>query len=460
MRSISLNKMILFFVSLVQVLLCFILPNEKLKEIVHLLFFIQFVCGLLISRDHKNKWYFLFSPSFLVFFYVNINFFIGAYSLKENISLEVYQHRSTSYNLISSLHIAYAYMTVCSLISMLVLPKQLIDVNKEIKKENNVEEYSYFKITIFIILFLTFSLIKVDLSLIGGAGDFSTIPKSIASILLFYELSKVKYKFRYFLYAIVLLIFVFTNFESKREAVFMLIPILFLENLFGNIQTFKFSIKKFFISVFSIIVLVYALLVMTIARGFGGYDVTNPLNSVKYVKDLINDFNIGGLLFTISEAPTTTYVSIKAVSLASENSNLLTYGSTYWKLFFIPIPRSLFEEKPMSMTLIYTKIEDPSFYGVGGSLPINVFAEAFWNFHFFGVVFIGFMIYFLNQSYSKMISLIQLNTISPLVAGYLFAFTYLIGFYRGFGFDLYCVNIIVGFFFSFAFYKVCVFFIK
>lgn len=460
MRSISLNKMILFFVSLVQLLLCFVLTNEKLKEIVHLLFLIQFVCGLLVFRDHYNKWYFAFSPSFLLFFYVNINVFLGAYSLKENISLEVYAHRSTFYNLIPSLHIAYAYMTVCSLISMLVLPKQLIVVLEERKIENNLEKYFYFKITLFIILFLTFSLIKVDLSLIGGAGDFSTIPKSIASILLFYELSKVKYKYRYFLYAIVLLIFVFTNFESKREAVFMLIPIFFLENLFGNVQTFNLSIKKIFIGVLSIIVLVYSLLVMTIARGFGGYDVSHPLNSVKYVKDLINDFNIGGLLFTISEAPTTIYVSINAVSLALENTDLLTYGATYWKLFFILIPRSFFEEKPLSMTSIYTKIEDPGFYGIGGSLPINIFAEAFWNFHVFGVIFIGFIVYFLNKSYSKMISLIQLNRISPLVAGYLFAFTYLIGFYRGFGFDLYCVNIIVGFFFSFAFYKVCVFFIK
>ncbi len=460
MASISLNKMILFLISLVQVILCLILPNEILKEIVHLLFLIQFVFGLLVFRDHNNKWYFVFSPSFLLFLYVNINVFLGAYSLKENICLELYLHRSISYNLISNLNIPYAYMAICSLVSILVLQRQSNDELEIKSNKKNLDKAFYLKISVFMFLLMIFSLLKVDLSIIGGAGDFSVIPKSIASLLLFYELSRVKHKYRYFFYALVLIIFVFTNFESKREAVFMLIPILFLENIFGNVRTFSFSLKKIFIGTFSMIVLVYALLVMTIARGFGGYDVSNPLNSVKYVKNLLNDFNVKGLLFTISEAPTTTYVSIKAISLVSQSADLLTYGATYWKLFFIPIPRSLFEEKPLSMTSIYTKIEDPGFYGIGGSLPINIFAEAFWNFHFFGIIFIGFIIYFLNKSYSKMITVIQLNKISPLVAGYLFAFTYLIGFYRGFGFDLYCINVILGFFFSIVFYKIFNLFLK
>ena len=193
---------------------------------------------------------------------------------------------------------------------------------------------------------------------------------------------------------------------------------------------------------------------MTILRGFGGYDISNPLLAYKYVDDLLKDFNVGSLLFTVSEAPTTTYVSIKAMSLAQHDSSLISYGASYFKLLFVPIPRSLFDEKPLNMTSVFTKIEDPGFYGIGGSLPINVYAESFWNFHFAGIIVIGFILLVLNFLFRRMYESIIQNKFSPIMPGLVFAFTYILGFYRGFGFDLFTVNVIVGIFFSIFMYTI------
>tara|TARA_B100000683_G_C12511156_1_gene560835 strand:- start:15025 stop:16314 length:1290 start_codon:yes stop_codon:yes gene_type:complete len=414
------------------------------------LFLGQLVFAVKISKDFEKKWMFFLSPSFLLVFYVNLNIFMGAYSLNNNLLLEVYQYRSTSYKLLKDINIPYAYIALCSFISMLILPSQSIQPI-EPKKQTS---FNFKKISFCFLLILLFSILKVDLAIIGGNGDFSTIPKSIASIIIFYELAKHKVKLRFLIYVIILLLFVATNYESKREAVFMIIPIILFENVFENYKTFNFSLKKILVSLLSIIILIYSLLIMTILRGFGGYDISNPLLAYKYVDDLLKDFNVGSLLFTVSEAPTTTYVSIKAMSLAQHDSSLISYGASYFKLLFVPIPRSLFDEKPLNMTSVFTKIEDPGFYGIGGSLPINVYAESFWNFHFAGIIVIGFILLVLNFLFRRMYESIIQNKFSPIMPGLVFAFTYILGFYRGFGFDLFTVNVIVGIFFSIFMYTI------
>lgn len=444
MINLSINRILFGVYSIILVVVLLFVSDEFTVQWAHLLFLGQLVFAFNISRDYETKWAFFFSPSFLLVLYVDLNAFLGAYSLRENLLIEVYQFRSVSYGLIKGINIPYAYVALCSMVAMLVLPTFFIPQKNKITNQNS----PIATIIVCFLLICFFSIVKIDLSIIGGDGDFSTIPKSITSIILFYELSKTKYRYRYIAYTLILILFMMTNFDSKREAVFMIIPIILLENMFGNLSTFNFTLKKIILSILALLALIYSLLIMTILRGFGQYDISNPIDAYKYVGNLLNDYNIAGLLFTISEAPTTTYVSIKAMSLVHNDFDLMTYGSTYFKLFFVPIPRSLFSEKPLSMTSIFTKIEAPGMYGVGGSLPINVYAESFWNFHFGGVIVILFMVLALNFMYSKMIATILNHRFSLLMGGIVFGYTYLIGFYRGFGFDLYSVNIIVGLFFS------------
>lgn len=444
MNNVSINKLAYLVYSVILIGILFSASDKFTVDWAHILFLIQLALAIRISKDFETKWAFFLSPSFLLVFYVNFNIFVGAYALKENLLIEFYQHRCTSYKSIQNINIPYIYTAICSLVSMLVLPS--FKVPKIVMVKNSKPPFK--TVILCFVLISLFAIIKIDLSVIGGGGDFSTIPKSITSIILFYELAKRKYKYRFLIYLIVLCLFMATNFESKREAVFMIIPIVLLENVFGNLSTFNFTLKKIVVSILSFFALIYALLVMTILRGFGGYDLSNPFNAVKYVDNLFSDFKISRLLLTISEAPTTTYVSIKAMSSVNNNLDLLTYGSTYLKLLFVPIPRSLFGEKPESMTTIFTKMEDPSFYGIGGSLPINVYAESFWNFHFGGVLVILAIVVSLNFMFSKMINLVLNDKFSFFIAGIVFAYTYIVGFYRGFGFDLYSVNIIIGFIFS------------
>ncbi len=188
MIYISVNKIIFFLYSILLIILLLFASDQFTIDWAHLLFFVQLAFALIISKDFESKWSFFLSPSFLLVLYVNLNIFLGAYSLKENLLLEMYQHRSTSYSLIRNINIPYAYIALCSLISMIMLPK--FKIPKKIKSDNS--KHSFKIILLCLVLVLIFSIIKIDLAFIGGSGDFSTIPKSLASIILFYELSKKK----------------------------------------------------------------------------------------------------------------------------------------------------------------------------------------------------------------------------------------------------------------------------
>ncbi len=73
----------------------------------------------------------------------------------------------------------------------------------------------------------------------------------------------------------------------------------------------------------------------------------------------------------------------------------LLYGQTLSKPFFWIIPRSIWPNKPETVSRLFAKIFDPHYYSVGGSRPPTVVGELYWNFHIWGVAigffFIGLM---------------------------------------------------------------------
>lgn len=100
-------------------------------------------------------------------------------------------------------------------------------------------------------------------------------------------------------------------------------------------------------------------------------------------------------LFTVAEdliasrdlLDVTTTASIMA---ALEDGRLqYKYGSTYLTWVFAPIPRTLWQEKPVIS--VGTEIKE-QVYGAGnrGGIPPGIIAEAFWNFGVLGVVVILF----------------------------------------------------------------------
>lgn len=442
------SKLLFSLFSIISIISILFIDSHLVKELVGYVFFIQLILAINYSKVFNNKSLYFFSPGFLAVLYINLSIILGNYSLYNNLSIDEYKYRDTLYNNLENLQVAYSYILLCSWIAIIsVNTRNFNQINLSLI--NKIKDRSVTgKLVLSFVLLIFFSVIKIDLSTIGGVGDFSTIPKTVTSIIIIILLSKNKVKFRFILYLFIFLLFVFTNFESKREAVFMALPMFLFETLFGNIKPFDISFKKVAIYLVGGITMVYLILVMTIARGYGGYPLSGPLDAINYVPNLIDDYDLISLVSTTSEAPTTTYHSVKAIELINEDISLLSFGSTYAKLLFIFLPKSIFDYKPLSMTTIFTGFEDSDFLDIGGSLPINFYAEAFWNFYFFGCLVVLLILIAFNNVYIWMIKQLQQKHLPLMFYGIVFAYTYIIGFYRGFGFDLYGVMIIVAIMFS------------
>lgn len=160
------------------------------------------------------------------------------------------------------------------------------------------------------------------------------------------------------------------------------------------------------------------------------------MEAVQYIPDylqsdfatdaLINNFELNTVYGNGSNALDYVY---------SEKVDLL-YGSTFMKFLFIPLPRSVFPDKPKSMIDIYTTIYTPTFRKEGGSLPVILYSEAFWNFHLFGLLFLYLLYRFFDNMYRKMCLNLTNGNITILSIFLIYLYITFIQVVRGSGFDI------------------------
>jgi hypothetical protein len=445
--------MVFTFITFALLLVVWVInDNDLLRHYSALFFLIELAAIIYVGKQYNFANIYFFSPCFIMAFYVTVNFALGFYAMDHNYNIAAYQYRTLEFMKIKSIVLGVSYTLICVWLSIM-----LFNVRYKIKPGNEAGKPSistnsgflpykgwpFYKVIIALGLILAFSFVEINMDFLGGNGDFSIIPKTIVAIILFYELSNRRIRYRWLVYLFTFGIFVLTNYNSKREAFFLIITILFLESVAGNIKVRNFSFKYTLFLGLAAGVLVVALIVMTIARGYGGYQLGSAFDAVKYVPVMLADENFIGFIFTTSEAPTTCYHSLKAIEMISRHPDYTTYGSTLAKVFFVPIPKDVFGFKPLSMTSIFTKLEAPALYRVGGSLPVNMYAEMYWNFNILGIPAVGLLMALLNHLYKKLYYLCMHGKRSVLVFTLLFAYTYLVGFFRGYGLDLYMVYVIM-----------------
>jgi len=308
---------------------------------------------------------------------------------------------------------------------------------------------NYISVFMAILFFIVFMNLNIDLSFVGGGGDFSIIPKTIAVLILFIILSRSKLKYRYILYLLILAIFMTFSFQSKREALLLIFPVVLLE--FYN-KKFTFKLSNVIYAVLIGVLVIYSVLLMSIARGYGSYNVNTVWEASRYVSDYMKHENFIPYFMNNIEVSSAFLHSNLAVNYVLKNPSLITYGSTIIKFIFIPIPRSVFPYKPNSMVHLFTQKFDPEFRKAGGSHPVSIQSEMFWNFHFFGLIAILLFFVIFNYLYRLLLIKITNNTIIdflPLLYGYMI----LIYIIRGNGFDAFFVYFILGCMFYFL-YKV------
>lgn len=383
--------------------------------------------GAIMLSTRKESINFL-SPNSLVFFYCILSIALGSMALRDELAL-VSQNVS-DYVRHNHTDVALTFLML-GLICLPLVQTVFSDAKEGPPRPIRLDQGRFIVV---ILTLLPFIVLGFDLSLIGGAGDLSSYLKSLLALSAIIFASRFGMATRYILFVIVLAIMVALNPHDKRLAIFLALPFIYLE--FRN-KSLDFSLKGFLLVSICLLLLVYAIVVMSIARGYGGF-VSNDslLSAIFFVPEYLeSDFFLAAFFQNI-EVSYFYFHYVNAIELVYGGFVNLAFGETLAKFLFIPFPRSMIEWKPESIITLYTLAHDPSFREVGGSWPANFAADYFWNFHFFGLFLFPLFAYLNLKLFRYLCSdRVERRPFTTVLA--LYAFMNILTYARGSGLDLF-----------------------
>lgn len=182
----------------------------------------------------------------------------------------------------------------------------------------------------------------------------------------------------------ILLFFMYTFSIDRRDWLFLILSIVFVYfSLSKNVHIVKISI----VGIISLFLLSYLLLAFRTNGLFDYYAVYERLMTSDVILRIIEiefDFPI------VSDD-----VGILFESLLVSNTTDYLYGIPFLKPLYSIIPRMIWDDKPLTISLQFAEQFNPAFFHDGGSLPITIYGELFWNFWIFSfLVFVGFAYYY------------------------------------------------------------------
>lgn len=441
MQRINNNSIVVLIALFLLVIISFFLSNEfayNYEEYNYVIF--QFLLFILVFTLKEKTSSFFLSPSFIAVSYVNINFLLGSYIFKNEL---VFTKLLTDYEL-WKFHPARIFFF--NSINFLIIITYFVKIKANIKKSPffiSIKNTSRSKLLVITLIFL--------LIISPFQFPFSTIPKSILAIVLFVLIhGKYGIKRRILYYVLILLLFTLFSSHSKREAIFLILPILLLE--LNNVRI-RMSFKTFLKISFSSLVIIYFVISMSILRGYGGYKAKNFFHASTYVYEYVTSRWFLPAIANNLEISYTYLHSNNVIEYLKRGKMDYTFGETFVKPFFIFIPSSIIE-KPKNSIGYYTETYDKEFRKKGGSYPVGIQSEFYLNFGMYSLFFVIPFFVFFNTLYRWMLKLIERNEIINYVY-LLYGYQMFLTLVRGSGLDIFAVYIIFLLFF-FYLYKMSV----
>lgn len=422
----------LSFVSIIPLLF----GNQWAKQYGYVVLLVYTVLGMgMIARNRDLKSFFI--PSSVLFFYLSASMTIGAWghSVSAVLSKKQYANYLALQHLDSSLSIFMLTLAV-------LIPVSLTS-SKSSVTEASLVKFPTQKLYTFVLILVPFLFFSIDLTALGGKGTIATIVTSLVSISTIIMASSSRGFVRYFIYILLIVLNASVYSFSKRYAIFLIFPIMFLEAYNGRFKLNLSFLVKVIIAFASIFVLIMA---MSIYRGYGQYDVENFLSAFKYIDQyIVNDLFLAQLLNN-TEVNYLFFHAVNSIEMILSDPEKTTLGSTLTSFIFLPFPRDMFPWKPDGMITLYTTAYDPIIRAKGGSTPINIVAELFWNFWFFAPLAGAFLAWLLSKLDSALI-MVREKRQSLLMVFYLFIFMNVITYARGGGTNTLVFEMIVAVFF-------------
>jgi len=412
------------------------LGNELTKNFAPTILFLYVVFGFIFINRARNLLNFM-SPNSLIFFYSSLSLLLGSWAYK-NGYVFVYQDQMD--------FLRWRKMDVSLSVIMISLSVMVITDDYFRRRMKGVFQSYTIKTNRSLMLsgliLVPFFFTTLDLDMLGAQGDLSIIPKTILAMFCIISCQRLENKFlRWTIYIFLIIVFATFSIADKRDSIFLIFPAIYLE----------FARKKItltpMVMLWALLIITFLLgliLTMSVARGYGNYGQFTTLTDafpflLGYLKS--DDFIPG--FFANIEVNYFFFHALNAIELIVNNPELISFGSTIIKPLFFLVPRNIAEWKPDSIIHLYTSLHAPDIRAIGGSWPISIFSEFFWNFYFFSPLFV--------LVFSAVLAKFQLETIKLLckndnfkLAFFIFGYMNLIILARGSGFDQYVVFVILG----------------
>ena len=203
-----------------------------------------------------------------------------------------------------------------------------------------------------------------------------------------------KYKFYSILvFTISFISYIFFNFFVSQRAAVVFIFVQLIALLYYS-NKFKFSKIKFFAGV---------LISLTLFQVMSSLRNSGELSNTSFKFDIISAFEPAIMTINFIDISKTSHI-IDAIPKKLP----FAYGGTYFTSLYAPIPRSIWPKKPVVNVdnIVGQKVYGSNYFGAGGT-PAGLIAEAYWNFWFFGIIFIpllaGFVLRYIENTFQAYI---------------------------------------------------------
>ena len=314
-----------------------------------------------------------FHPSVVCINYVYISMMLGGWAfISDNVVLDrmIIEAEQWIDSAVPSVFIA---LVVCAVILVADYGK------KEVAWR--VPEPNYFKIVVLGCSIFLIAPLATALDTVGFANQIITAPFLLYVL---YVAALPQRTTRILLYLIVLVPLALMFAHDKRDAIFPILPIVFLELIIGG--KLKVNLKHVITVLMLIPVVGGLILATTLLRTLEAFNIRSIIDVYAAMLEYLGSDDFLGYYFLNLELTYTYFHTMNAINYAFTDQMPSLLGATYVKPLFILIPRELVEWKPYSAVQYYTLYYDPEYRWAGGSWAVSMIAEAALNFRMFGVV--------------------------------------------------------------------------
>lgn len=364
-------------------------------------------------------------PGNIFFLYTSSTFVLGEIWFDNNwVYDQKYVVKYASIN--ENLPLILGLILLLSFVAYKLLPKFTLRLERS---------YGYKKLRFapLIAVFFLLPFLSIILGMFGFFGNIYTYYFIyVFTYIISYKIVRIKnVRLRYLALLSLFLMGIPLFYSSKRDLIFLILPLLVYEILPGRL-----SFKRVFKIVFAGLLLLTFIIAMSILRGYGDYEISSYLDLVLLVPQYILQDNFLAYLGSNIEVVYAYFHTLNALNAWIVGDLPLLYGSTLIKVFFVPIPSSVIAG-PQSIIDVYTNFWSPGYRSVGGSYPINMVGEYILNFGYLSVLVLGgalkildsfFIIWLKDRQASVLLSLVFMN---------------LLVLYRGSGLDLFVASLVV-----------------